>query len=155
MARNDHFETVTDWAAAASLVDFEPRVPAFTAGFELASLAVHVMDHRKRRVPIGARSVEAHYSGFVVDQKHAASSTDAKQLALSTTYGSGAETVQVAGFEGRGYALGPETTPDDIDGRRPAVIVWSDGAMFYLVASDQLDEAVLLRIASSMYDKDE
>ena len=154
MARNDHFETAADWAAAAKLVDFEPRRPAFTAGCDLESLAVHVMDHRKRRLPVGARSLEAHYGGFVIDQKRAASANDAKRLALSTRYGSTAGTVRVAGNEGRSYPLGPEPDPDDIDGRSPAVVVWSDGAMFYLVASEGLDEAALLRIASSMYDGD-
>jgi hypothetical protein len=152
MGPNDHFETAVDWAAAARLVDFEPRRPAFTAGFDLVSLAVHVMDHRKRRLSIGARSLEAHYGGFVVDQKRAASATEAKRRALSTPYGPAAKTVRVAGLEGRGYALGPEPDPDDIDGRSPAVIAWSDGAMFYLVASDQLDDAILVQVASSMYD---
>jgi hypothetical protein len=151
MKHNDHFDKAVDWAEAARLVDFEPRRPAFTAGFDLVSLAVHVMDHRKRRLPIGARSLEAHYGAFVIDQKRAASATDAKRRALSTRYGAVAETVHVAGFERRGYALGPEPDPDDIDGMSPAVIVWSDGAMLYLVARDQLDEVILLRIASSMY----
>ena len=153
MRHNDHFETAVDWEAAAKLVNFKPRQPAFTAGFDLVSLAVFVMDHRKRHLPIGARSLEAHYGAFVIDQKHLASTTDAKRRALSTRYGSAAGTVRVAGFEGRGYALGPEPDPDDIDCRSPAVIVWSDGATFYLVASHQLDEAILLRIASSMYDR--
>jgi hypothetical protein len=154
MARNEHFATAADWAAAKRLVDFEPRRPAFTAGFELESLAVHVIDHRKRRLPTGARSLEVHYGGFVIDQKRAASTNDAKRLALSTRYGSAAGTVLVSGLEGRSYPLGPEPDPDDVDGRIPAVVVWSDGAMFYLVASDTLDEPTLLRIASSMYDGD-
>lgn len=154
MARNDHFETAADWVAAAELVDFEPRRPAFTAGFKLESLAVHVMDHRKRRLPFGARSLEAHYGGFVIDQKRAPSVDEAQRMALSTPYGPAATTVGIAGFEGRSYPLGPEPDPDDIDGRSPAVVVWSDGAMFYLVASDTLDEPTLLRIASSMYDGD-
>lgn len=153
MRHNDHFETAVDWEAAAKLVDFKPRQPVFTAGFDLVSLAVYVMDHRKRRLPIGARSLEAHYGAFVIDQKRAASATDAKRRALSTQYGPVAGTVHVAGFEGRGYAPGPEPDPDDIDCRSPAVIVWSDGAMFYLVASHQLDEAILLRIATSMYER--
>jgi hypothetical protein len=152
MGRNDHFATAVDWSAAARLVDFEPRQPSYTAGFELVSLAVFVMDHRKRRLPTGARSLEAHYGAFVIDQKRLASAADAKRQALSTPYGAVAKTVRVAGFEGRGYELGPEPDPNDIDGRRPAIIVWSDGAMRYLVASDQLDEVILLRIASSMYD---
>ena len=152
MGHNDHFETAADWSAAARLVDFEPRQPSYTAGFELVSLAVFVMDHRKRRLPIGARSLEAHYGAFVIDQKRLASAADAKRQALSTPYGAFDKTVRVAGLEGRGYALGREPDPNDIDGRSPAIIVWSDSAMLYLLASDQLDEVILLRIASSMYD---
>jgi hypothetical protein len=153
MALNDHFETVVDWAAAARLLAFEPRQPAFTAGFDLESLNVFVMDHRKRRLPITARSLEAHYGGFVIDQKRTASTTDAKRQALSRFYGAAAASVWVAGLEGRGYALGPDPGPDDIDGRSPAVIVWSEGTMFYLIASSQLDKTILGRIASSMYDQ--
>ncbi len=152
MTRNNHFESVADWEAAARLVDFEPRQPTYTASFALTSLAVHVMDHRKRQLPVEARSLDAHYGGFVIEQKRAASEADVKRLALSTSYGPAAETVRVAGHEGRSYALGPEPGPDDIDGRSPSVIVWSDGVMFYLVASGQLDQATLLRIVSSMYE---
>lgn len=152
MLRNNHFETVGDWATAVNLVDFEPRRPGFTAGFALASLTVYVMDHRKRRLPLGARSVEAHYGGFVIDQKRAASAAEAKRRALSIPYGRAAATVSVAGHEARSSALGPVPDSDDIDGRSPAVIVWHDDDMIYLVASDQLDEVTLLRIASSMYD---
>lgn len=121
-------------------------------------LAVFVMDHRKRRFPIGARSLEAHCDAFVIDQKCLASAADAKLQALSTPYGAFAKTVREAGLEGRGYALGGAPGPNDIDGRRPAIIVWSDSvvwsdsAMLYLLASGQLDEDILLRIASSMYD---
>lgn len=152
MTRNDHFESATDWEAAARLVEFEPRRPADTAGFELSTLSVHVMDHRKRRIPKGARSLEAHYGGFVLAQQQAPSIPEAQRRALSLPYGQAAATVLVAGHEGRGYELGPMPDPDDIDGRTPAVVVWNDGAMFYLVASDQLEAAILLRIASSMYD---
>ncbi len=155
MGHYDHFKKVVDWSAAARLVDFEPRQPAFTAGFDIVSLAVFVMDHRKRRLSIGARSLEARYGAFVIDQKRLASATDARRQALSTPYGAVAKTVRGAGFEGRGYALGPVPDLDDIDGRSPAIIVWSDGAMLYLVASDQIDEVILLRVASSMYDASE
>lgn len=72
------------------------------------------MDHRKRRLPIGARSLEAHHGAFVVDRKRLASATDAKRRAPSTPYGAVAETVRVAGLEGRGHALGPEPAPDDM-----------------------------------------
>lgn len=152
MARNDHFKSAVDWAAAAELVDFAPRRPAYTAGFSLVTLSVHVMDHRKHQLPLSARSLEAHYGGFVIDQKRAASETEAQRRALSTSYGPAATRVRVASHEGRSYELGPVPEPDDVDGRRPAVVVWHDGQMIYLVASGELDEAILLRIASSMYD---
>jgi hypothetical protein len=42
--------------------------------------------------------------------------------------------------------------PGDIDGRSPAVVVWHDGAMIYLVASGELGANELSRIAMSMYD---
>lgn len=151
MTRNEHFETAEDWAAATRLVGFEPRYPVYTAGFELVSLEVHVMDHRKRRLAVGDRSLEAHYGAFVTDQKRAASEAEARRLALSESYGSSAKTVRVSGHEGRSYPLGPAVPPDDVDGRAPAVVVWSDGPMFYLVASGELDEPSLLRIAESMY----
>jgi hypothetical protein len=151
MARNDHFKSVFDWAAAAELLDFEPRRPAYTAGFSLVALSVHVTDHRKHQLPLGARSLEAHYGGFVIDQKRAASEMDAQRRALSTSYGQAATRVRVAGHEGRSYALGPVPDPDDGDGRSPAVVVWHDGQMIYLVASGALDEAILHRVASSMY----
>jgi hypothetical protein len=146
-----HFERVADWAAAAKLLTFEPRCPAYTAGHALASLYVHVMDHRKRRLPVGARSLEAHYGSFVVDQKRTSSEEDAMRWALSTSYGQAPVATKVAGHEARSYALGPEAGPDDVDGRRPAVVVWNDGDMVYLVASDRLDDGTLRRIASSMY----
>lgn len=152
MARNDHFDTVADWTQAAGLVDFEPRRPAFTAGFALQSLAVHVMDHRQRRLPVSARSLEAHYGGFAIDQKRAPTAAQAKQLALSTPYGLAPVTVRVAGQEARSYALGPVPDPDDIDGRSPAVVVWYESDRVYLVASGQLEAETLLRIAASLYD---
>ena len=154
MARNEHFETVADWDAAAGLIEFTPRRPAFTAGYSLESLSVFVMDHRKRKLPVSARSLEAHYGGFVIEQKRAASAAEARRLALSTPYGSVAETVAVRGLEGRGYPLGPEPDQDDIDGRVPAVVVWNDESMFYLVASSQLELADLLSIAASLYPED-
>ncbi|MCP8689864.1 hypothetical protein [Marinobacterium sedimentorum] len=152
MVHNPHFETAADWAQAAALVDFEPRRPAFTAGFALQSLAVHVMDHRKRRLPVSARSLEAHYGGFVIDQKRASCAAQARHLALSRPHGRAPATVQVAGQEGRSYALGPVPESGDIDGRSPAVVVWHEGDRVYLVASDQLEVATLLRIAVSLYD---
>ena len=149
--RSEHFETVANLEAAAQLVAFQPRLPAFTAGFELESLAVHVADHRKRPLAVQERSLEAHYGGFVIDQKRASSADDAKRRALSTSYGSNAQLTSVAGREARSYALGPEPDPDDIDGRRPSVVVWCDANMFFLLASSQLEHGTLLQIATSLY----
>ena len=53
--------------------------------------------------------------------------------------------------EAMAYELGPEPEPDDIDGRMPAVVTWSDGEIFYLVASGELTVDWLLRIAGSLY----
>ena len=151
MARNKHSEKIVDWEAALDFIDFKPRQPSFTAGFKLSSLAVFVMDHRKRRLPTSSRSLEAHYGSFVIDQKRWPSVEEARRRALATPYGRDAATVHIGGNEGRSYALGPEVEPDDIDGRSPAVVVWHEDNIVYLVASSQLESGTLLRIASSMY----
>jgi hypothetical protein len=152
MTRNNYFESVTNWPAAAALVDFKPRRPKYTAGSELKSLAVHVMDHRKRQLSVNERSLEAHYTHFVIDQKRVSSEEEAKRQALTTLYGQAPARICVAGHEARSYALGPERDADDLDARSPAIIVWQDRDMIYLVASTQLDVEALYRIASSIYD---
>ena len=152
MAHNPHFKSVSNWKQASTLISFEPLRPKFTAGFSLSSLSVHVMDHRKRQLSKNTRSLEAHYNGgFVLDQKRASSVNEAKRMALSTGYGPSAVTIQIAGHEGRSYDLGPEPPPDDRDGRMPAVVVWYEEDLFFLVASTQLKAEVLLRVAESMY----
>jgi hypothetical protein len=151
MNRNPHFAAPADWAAAAELVTFEPRRPSYTAGHALQSLAVYVLDHRKREVPVRARSLEAHYGAFMFSQAWKGVA-EARRHALSVAYGPSARTVDIAAREGRAYELGPEPEPDDIDGRPPAVVTWADGEMFYLAASTKLDTDVLARIAASLYD---
>ena len=71
--------------------------------------------------------------------------------ALETSYGPEATEVDVGGHEGRLYALGPEVAADDVDGRNPAVVVWADGEILYLVASHLLPAARLSRVANSLY----
>ena len=90
------------------------------------------------------------YDGVVVP--YVEDYEEARRLALSTMYGATAKTIQIAGHEGRSYALGPEPEPDDPDGQMPAVVVWHDNDLFYLVASAQLDVNQLVRVANSMYD---
>lgn len=154
MARSDHFHTGMSWEESVELINFTPRKPTFTAGCSLLSLAVHVVDHKKRQIPKNRRSHEAHYGRFVIDQKLAGSIEEAKKRALSLPYGASAQTIQVAGFEGRSYALGPVPPPNDPDGRAPAVVVWHEGTHFLLIASTQMDVDQLLEIAVSMYEED-
>jgi hypothetical protein len=147
---NAHFETASSWEAARAMVEFRPVEPSETAGFELQSLRIHVMDHRLRTLAREARALEAHYGGFVLSEAmHVAD--EARRLALEVSYGRNGRAEQVAGHEGRAYELGPEPEPDDIDGRPPAVVVWHDERMLYLVASDTLSATQLLEIARSLY----
>lgn len=151
MTTNPHFQTPGSWTEAAELLAFEPVVPAYTAGCELQSLAVHVRDHRSRELPEAERSLEAHYGRFMVSQARPGSRT-ARRGALDVSYGASPRDALVAGHEGRAYELGPEPPPEDTDGRPPSVVVWSDAEMLYLVASDQLQASELERIAGSLYE---
>ncbi len=147
---NTHFETASSWEAVRAMVEFRPVEPSETAGFELQSLRIHVMDHRLRTLAREARTLEAHYGGFVLSEAmHAAD--EARGLALEVSYGRDGRAERVADHEGRVYELGPEPEPDDIDGRPPAVVVWHDAGMLYLVASDTLPANQLLEIALSLY----
>ena len=147
---NPHFETASSWEAARALLAFRPVPPSDTVGFRLQSLRVHVMDHRRRRLPVEARSLEAHYGGFVLSEAMYRAD-EARRLALEVSYGRDGRAGEISGHEGRVYELGPEPEPDDIDGRPPAVIVWHDDGMLYLLASHTLPADRLLVIASSLY----
>ena len=57
----------------------------------------------------------------------------------------------MAGSEGRGYDLGPDVRPGDIDARDPAVVAWCDGELFYLLASGECGADALRAIAESIY----
>jgi hypothetical protein len=149
MAREPHFVTVADWAEAAAMLTFTPRLPRRTAGHGLGSLQVHVRDHKLRELAPASRSLEAHYGAFVLTQsKHAPQ--EARRLALKVMYGAEARTVHVGGREGRAYDMGPEPEPGDPDGRMPAVVTWADGWLFFLLASGDLEMGELLRIAGSV-----
>ena len=151
MAPNPHFVTVGSWEAAASLVGFRPRVPEYTAGYDLCSLAVWVKDHKLREVSQAERSLEAHYGGFMLAQSEPGR-REAAQLAQETSYGRSFVPVSVAGCQGKSYPLGPPVEADDIDGRAPAVVVWADGARFFLLASGELEAEVLLEVAGRLRD---
>ena len=151
--RQSYFESPTSWEAAEAMLTFRPSQPRHVAGFNLESLAVHMRDHKKRELPPGGRTLEAHYGGFVLTQTRS-KKNEARRQALNVAYGAAARSATVAGHEARAYELGPECPPDDVDGRTPAVVAWHDGEMFFLIASDRLSTEALLGIAGSMYDPD-
>src|SRR5262245_47118618 len=125
------------------MLTFSPLQPIFTAGNELRSLRVHVRDHKMRRVPVGDRTLEAYYGGFVLSQARKGAE-EAHKWVTSVTYGRAEQFVDIAGRVARICELGPEPPQDDIDGRTPAVVAWADEGLFLLVASDTISAAEIL-----------
>jgi hypothetical protein len=152
MNENPHFATAEDWAAGGELIGFEPLTPTDTAGYDLDSLRVHVMDYQMRQLPPEERTLEAHYGGFVFTQSGPGAS-EARRLALEQSYGAAPRAVSVGGREARAYDEGPKPEPDDPDGQMPALVVWADQERFFLIAGadDRLKLADLFRIANSVY----
>ena len=151
-ARNEHFETVADWSATAPLIAFRPFEPKDTLGHDLQSLQVHVRDHKRREIAVGDRTLEAYYGAFVLSQQRS-SHDAARRLAHEVSYGRTSTARHIAGHDARVYPLGPVPAPDDVDGREPSVVTWSEGEMFYLIASDQLPADALVRVAESFYER--
>jgi len=116
MASNPHFASVPSWNAAEPMLTFRPLIPLYTAGFALQGLRVHILDHRKRDVPIGDRSLEAHYGALVVTQSRKGRE-EARRLACDVSYGRLRSEARIAGHNASVYDLGPEPEPGDIDGR--------------------------------------
>jgi hypothetical protein len=150
MKGNPHFETAPSWKAARAMLSFQPRTPKHTAGFRLQSLRIHARDHKLRELSVENRTLEAHYGGFVLSQA-SKGMNEARRLALDVRYGADGRDARIAGHAARVYELGTEPEPDDIDGRSPAVVVWHDAGMFYLIASDSILCDELVRIAVSLY----
>jgi hypothetical protein len=150
MSDNPHFQTAASWKAARALLVFTPVQPKRTAGQRLMSLRVHIRDHKRRDLPIEARTLEAHYGAFVFTQSRRPPD-EARRLALEVSYGRDARLAQIAGRAARIYELGPEPPPDDIDGRRPAVVTWHDGEMFFFIASSEWTSDGLVSVANSIY----
>ena len=150
MGRSSHFTTVETWAAAEAMLTFRPIRPRDAADYQLQTLEVHVRDHKDREIPVEDRTLEAHYGGFVFSQARR-TVAEARRLALDVSYGPDPRDARILGREGKLYELGPEVDPEDIDGREPAVVVWCDGEMFYLVASAQLPAQTLLQVATSLH----
>lgn len=150
---NPHFLSVASRSEASELVTFQPRWPRLP-GLGEPSIAIHVRDHRRRELPAGSRSLEAHYDGFVLSQARRGAD-EAARLALRVPYGRDARTVWVSGHEGRAYPLGPEVPPDDVDGRAPAVVTWHEGGVHFLMASGTLEVERLEAIAASLYPEEQ
>lgn len=150
MTDNPHFETARNWKAARAMLTFHPLEPRYTAGLRLQSIRIHVRDHKLRELPVGDRTLEAHYGAFVLTEARKGA-IEARRLALHVPYGRDGRDIEIAGCAGRVYELGPEPEPGDIDGRSPSVVVWHDGEMFHLIASDQMPSSELVRIAGSLY----
>lgn len=150
MPDNAHFEFPSSWDEAADLVNFKPVGPANTGGRDLQSFAVFVRDHKFRELARENRNLEVYYDGFSFSQSRQGVE-EARRMALEVSYGRAPGEALVAGHEARVYELGPVPAADDIDPRSPAVVVWCDGDMFFLMASDSLQSDVLLPIAASIY----
>jgi hypothetical protein len=146
---NPHFASVESWAEAASMLVFEPRHPPETAGHALESLSIFVRDHRHRDLPVAERSLEAHYGAFSLAQSRKGEE-EARRWVVEIPYGRAPYAVTVAGHEGRAYDAGEKPRGGSAE-RSPAVVVWYDRDMHYLVASVELEVGTLLTIAESMY----
>jgi hypothetical protein len=132
------------------MLTFRPMVPKQTKSFTLQSIAIYVRDYKHRELPVGERSVEAHYGGFVLSQAQPGQE-EARRLVVDVLYGQVLQEAQIARCEAWVYELGPQPEPHDIDPRSPSVVVWHDEDLFLLVASDQLPSEELVRIARSLY----
>ena len=135
---------------ARSLVGFDPLRPGDTLGQAVQTLTIHVRDHKMCELEQRERSLEAHFDTFVFTQARKGRG-EARRWALEVGYGTNPEGVDIAGREGRLYALGPEPEPGDIDPRMPAVVAWFDGELFFLIASERIEADDLLSIARSCY----
>jgi len=147
MPDNPHFEFPSSLAEAKKLVTFDPLTPKMTE-LTMNSIAVFVRDHKQRDLSLDERSLELHYDGFVFSQTRKGAA-EARRMTREVSFGPAPQEALIAGREGRLYPLGPES--DDIDPRNPATVVWHDGDMFYLIASDSRDAYALLQIAQSAY----
>lgn len=147
---NPHFDSARSRKHAESMLTFSPLVPKRTEGYTLQSLAIYVHDYKHRELPVEERSLEAHYGSFVLTQS-CPGKEEGRRLAEDVLYDQALREIQIAGCEARVYELGAEPEPDDINPRSPAVVVWHDGGLFLLVASDQLPSEALVEIAGSLY----
>lgn len=132
------------------MLTFEPLRPVRTAPLRLQGLRVHVLDHKRRELAIGDRTLEAHYGAFVFSQARKPGGK-ARASALDVRYGPEPQAAEIGGHPARIYELGPEVSTEDIDGRNPAVVVWYHGDLFYFLSSDSMTATELVEIAAGLY----
>lgn len=142
------FVACASWPESARLLTFVPRAPRDCDGDRVAALRVFVRDHRGRELPAARRTVEAHYATFVFSQSSDVTGPASRLLRGPITGDATAVTIQ--GRPGFLYPQGPEPSPDDPDGRRPALVVWEDNGVHLLLASDELTPTRLVLIAESI-----
>ena len=150
MTENPHFQSARSFKAARAMLTFTPVEPKYTAKRKLQSIRIYVRDHKMRELAVGDRTLEAYYGSFSVSQARRGAA-EARRLALEVPYGRSPKDVRIGKCAGRMYELGPEPEPDDIDGRMPAVVVWHDGEMHFLIASHEMAAGELAKIALSFY----
>jgi hypothetical protein len=151
MTDNQYFASVADLKAAREMLTFAPIEPTFTAGLVREGLRIFIRDHKKRDLPVGDRTLESHYGRFVFTQSRKGVS-EARRLALDTSYGQEPREAMIGGHAARVYELGPDPGPDDIDGRMPSVVTWHHDEMFFFMASHEMPVEELIPIAASMYE---
>lgn len=144
------FVVVDSWDAAAALVTFVPRVPRDLGERSPDRLRVFVRDYRGRELAPDERTLDAHFGDLSFSQSRH-SPQEARRRALDVSYGRHGVAAIVAGRDGRAYAAGPPVPADDPDGRSPAVLVWVDGEMLYLLASASASAEELCIIGASIY----
>jgi hypothetical protein len=132
------------------MVSFSPLVLRAPAGRPLKALRVFVRNNRGRWLPKTERTLDAFFEGFAFGQRQYPAK-EARRRVSEFMLGRGPVDALIGGCEGRVCELGPEIAPDEIDGRNPAVVVWSDGPMFYLITSSSMSLADLLPIAEALY----
>jgi len=101
---------------------------------------------------VADRTLKAHHGSFVLSQQRKGVRKALRQR-LMVPYGIAGCHAQIGGCAARLYELGPEPPPDDIDRRNPSVVTSHDGDMFYLIASDKMRCAELVRITRSLYER--
>lgn len=142
------FTIIASWTDAAALVTFVPRVPQPEPPGPVR-LRLHVRDHRGRAFGEAERTLEAQYPQFVLSQSRHAHH-QAQRLAFGRTYGRGGYAIVVGGRPGRAFPRGPEPEPGDFDRPSPAVVTWADGALFLLLASDELTPEDLAAVGARL-----